>query len=1639
VVGLLHRGTCFVSESLLDAIARLAGISASYADAFGRRIEVSEATKRAILGAFGLSCDDEEGARASLTRIEAIRGGPTPPVISVVSGQESRLTLRGMPESARWTLEEEAGERHEGQAPSGIMALPSLPLGYHRLTVEIGGDVHRATLIAAPALCWQPEMLDAGERLWGATAQVYALRSPGNHGIGDYSDVARVAAGIGHLGGSFLGLSPVHALFSSDRTKFSPYSPSSRLFLETNFIDPSAVPGFGESRAAALTETAEHQERLRAARESALVDHDAAWTVKRPLLEALWRERDWAADPDFRTFRQEGGAALERHATFEALSDVHRADGRWWLGDWPEQHRSADSPAVDAFKRAHGERVGFHAWLQWLADLQMAAAARAARAAGMPIGLYRDLAVGADRAGSEIWAHPDRFATGLSAGAPPDPLGPQGQNWGLPPFNPLALEEQSLAAFRDLVVANMRHAGAIRIDHVFQLQRLYVVPEGMSAAEGAYVDMPFEAMLAVLRLESHRHCCMVIGEDLGTAPEGFSDAIMSAGVSSYRVVWFERDGGGHGGGAEFTRPANYPRRALAVFTTHDLPTFVGWWRGVDVDLRQSLGIFDHETAERERQTRADDRAHFCAGMAEEGVLASPDPPETPPLEAMTRFLARTASSLVALQLEDALGEPYQANLPGPEIGHPNWRRRLSAEVDTVIAPGGDLAKLAAVMASEGRSVRTASAGLASPPPRATYRLQFHAGFTFDDAARIVPYLARLGVSHLYASPIQTARPGSTHGYDIVDHGGVNPELGGEEGFRRLTDTLREHGLGLVLDIVPNHMGVGGADNAWWLSVLEWGEASPHARAFDIDWERLGANRKLVVPVLGQFYGDALEQGELKLSFDPEEGGFSVHHWEHRLPIVPTTYPIVLDRALAVLDATPEPSRTSLLAASERLRAMGDDADPDRRRAFAEEAQQIKRRLCEAAAASPAVREAIDRAAALINGEVGVPESFGTLHRILELQSYRLAHWRVAASDINYRRFFDINGLAGLRVEDPDVFAATHELIFRLVREGRIQGLRIDHIDGLADPEGYARALQEAIGPGFYVVVEKILEPGEDLRSWPVAGTTGYDVLNLIDGIFVETGNAAAIDRIYRDRAEIEGRYGALLRSSKAEILETSFASELEVLVSDAKRIADADRRTRDYTMLALRRALVEIVARFPVYRTYLGEGPIAPEDRDLVEQTVAKAKSGSVLPDLTVHDFVASALLGGIETEGPGRPDADLVRRFRRRFQQVTGPVMAKSLEDTLFYRYVPLLALNEVGGDPNHFGGTLDAFHAANAARAVSWPDAMIATATHDTKRGEDARARLLALSEMPDVWAEALDRFDDLTAGRLVEVDGELAPDANDRILLFQAILGAWPFELLSDDQPEEACAAFRDRLQGFIEKALREAKRHTSWVHVKETYEAAAKDLCAWLMSPKSGFLQEFRLLARRLSADGIVTGLSRTVLKATLPGVPDTYQGTEFWDLSLVDPDNRRAVDYESRERALADGVTVDELVAHAQDGRLKQHILARLLADRAERPGLYADGDYTAVPVRGSKARHVAAFLRRRGDDQIFVATSRLADALGAPEQLPLGEPAWGDTAVALPPGRWRDIVTDREFVSEGDAAVADLFAVLPITVLRGSS
>ena len=1619
-----------MNDSDLYDIAARAGLERGFRSAHGEHVDTPPHAIAAVLQSLGYDVSSDAKRAETLAVLKGDEKTLVDPTVPVEAGHTSVVPVNVQGGDLAWTITLEDGGTREGRSDvwtehgHSRIEFAALPEGYHQLEIEGHGRVARATLIAAPRTCYLPERLKGDARGYGVTAQVYGLRSAANFGIGDFSDVADLGEGAGRFGAAFLGLSPLHALFPSDRSKISPYSPSSRLFIDPIFIDPTILPDFATSDAArylAQPEIAAELDRLRAID---LVEHAASWAIKRTALDKYWAVFATTADPKFAAYRAEAGAPLELHATFEALCEHFAARGKMWSGAWPPGYDDPQGEAVRQFRQEFPQQIAFHAWLQWLADSQLAAAQARALASGMAIGVYRDLAVGVDAGGAEMWARPDWFVKSLSVGAPPDLLGPSGQNWGLPPFNPRTLVEQGLQAFRTLVSSNMRHAGAIRIDHAFQLQRLYVVPDGLPATEGVYINYPFEAMLAVLRLESHRARSLVIAEDLGTAPEGFSDAIMRSDILSYRIVTFERepDGG-------FKPPWAYPRKALAAIATHDLPTFASWWLGLDADVRQSFGLITSDQAAEAAKDRAGERSKFCRALADARITPSDAVPTDPPFEAAFRYVAKAPSMLAALQLEDVLEDTNQANMPGPDVGHPNWRRKLTRTVDGILAPGGLLAQASEVTLSEGRSLAPEIACPPAAPPTSTYRLQFHKDFTFAHATKALPYLESLGISHVYASPILKARPGSTHGYDTVDPTQINPELGGLDGFETFAAAIKARGMELLLDIVPNHMGVGGADNPWWLSMLEWGELSPFVDTFDIDWERLGAHGNVVAPFLGGQYGETLEKGDLKLTFDRTDGSFSVMHYEHRFPICPLTYPDILDRAVAVDAGDGTYGIDGLLRISEELRALSQEP-PHRRAGIVETCEMLKHRLALLARRGTIV-EAIEQAIEVINGTPGLPESFGTLHRLLERQAYRLAFWRVAASDVNYRRFFDIDGLAGVRIEKPVVFEETHALIFDLVRRGLVQGLRIDHIDGLADPKAYAADLQTAIGPNFYVVAEKILEPGEVLRPWALSGTTGYEMLNLLDGVFVDGDNERTFDRIYRETTGFSQSYEDALLSAKQQVLLESFSSELESLVSDMKRIADANRLTRDYSVNSIRIALGDLICAFPVYRTYITPRVLESEDRVLLGKVLEDAKRLTALPDSSVHDFIGAVLLGTLPMGRPGQAREGIVRRFLRRFQQLTGPVMAKSLEDTLFYRYARFLALNEVGGEPSRFGIPVNDFHAENKERAKTWPLALTASATHDTKRGEDARARLLALSEAPDLWAQAL-------AVWKAEAGSSTEPDAIDQYMFLQAVLGVWPIELL-EHEDSEVLTELRERLAAYVPKALREAKRHSKWIAPNEQYERATIDLLDRLLANGSRFIERIRPIMQDLAKRGMLISLARTVLKCTVPGVPDFYQGTALWDFSLVDPDNRRPVDYTERVEALNDGETLTHVLARWKDGAIKLRLSSALLQDRRSHAVFYAKAGYQQLGVTGPRWANVIAFARRHQQAWLVVIVPRLSGGGAASATMPVGAGYWGPTSVDLPAGTWVDLFEGRRHQSNGAISLGALCETLPFAVLRNEA
>lgn len=945
-----------------------------------------------------------------------------------------------------------------------------------------------------------------------------------------------------------------------------------------------------------------------------------------------------------------------------------------------------------------------------------------------------------------------------------------------------------------------------------------------------------------------------------------------------------------------------------------------------------------------------------------------------------------------------------------------------------------------------------------PPhiPLATYRLQFNKDFTFDNATAIVPYLHALGISHVYASPYLKARPGSTHGYDIIDHNALNPEIGTPESFARFCRALAEHGMGQVVDFVPNHMGVGKADNEWWLDLLEWGEASPFSDFYDIDWtaSRRSFAGKVLLPSLGDQYGAVLERGELQLKY-VREYGFGIWYFDNRFPIRPRDYAAIIRRRLSDINLPrPDPSTAGILerfagdfaafAASKRSAIRSGEAR--------DRAARLKADLASLAAEDAAADRLLTEAGQLYNGTPGQPESFVRLHNLIERQHYRIAYWRTAADEINYRRFFEINDLAGIRPENPKVFTAIHGLLRRLIAEGAVHGIRLDHIDGLFDPAGYCRALQalaRGVAPHddaagheiFYLVVEKILAQHESLRrSWPVHGTSGYDFLNIVNGVLIDPAGEGPLSEIYERFTRRAHDFDEIVYACKKQIVDTALASELAVLANQLDRITEQDWRVRDFTRFRLRDALKEIVACFPVYRTYITRTEATEDDARDVDTAIRAAKARWQAPDPDIFDFLREVLLGRWQPT-LGIPRRIGVMRFAMKFQQYTGPVMAKSLEDTAFYRYHRLISLNEVGGDPSQFGLTAGEFHRLNEARAREWPHAMLASATHDTKRGEDARARINVLSEMAPVWADHVRRWAALNDHLARDVDGRRAPSRNDEYLMYQTLLGVWPAEW-TGRRPEmgEALDRFKNRLRGYMTKALREAKTVSSWARPNEPFEQACIDFLAALVDPErsAAFLDAFLPFQATVARFGMLNSLSQVAIKLTCPGVPDIYQGCEQWDLSLVDPDNRRPVDFAARRDGL-NGADNDwpGLLERWPDGRVKLTLTHRLLRLRQAMPDVFTSGRYAALECGGATADHVVAYTRESRQRKVAVVVGRFFGRLTGGNPNAYAPASWRDGWVAWPDGSERqDVLSGRVLSGENrKIALADLFRTLPVAVL----
>jgi len=881
---------------------------------------------------------------------------------------------------------------------------------------------------------------------------------------------------------------------------------------------------------------------------------------------------------------------------------------------------------------------------------------------------------------------------------------------------------------------------------------------------------------------------------------------------------------------------------------------------------------------------------------------------------------------------------------------------------------------------------------------ATLRLQFHRDFTLDDATALVDYFAELGISHIYASPLLTARPGSMHGYDVIDPTRINPELGGEPALHRLVDALRGKGMGLILDIVSNHMAVGGSGNAWWLDVLEWGRRSPYAQFFDIEWNSPDPllEGQLLVPFLGSDYGEALQQGTVKLRLDVDNGSLYAEHYEHRFPITPPSYG-------EVLRAADHP----------QLRTLAHHFDALKTEPAPYQAARLLRTELAEQLQDASTRQALEQA--LNCYESTTDDGFRRLHSLLERQNYRLASWRTAGDDINWRRFFDINELGGLRVERPVVFEETHAKIFELIGDGLVDGLRIDHIDGLADPRGYCRRLrrrvdrlnagrpQDAVQDHVPIYVEKILAGGERLHDdWGVDGTTGYEFMNQVSLLQHDPAGESLLCSLWSETSGRTTDFMEEARQARQLVLTGPLAGDFETVALSLLQVARGDVMTRDITLGAIRRALLELIIHFPVYRTYIAAPGRREADEPFFQQALDGAKTTLSEADWPLLEHL-QRWLGGESLRQLPRSLRKIRRYACTRFQQLTSPAAAKAVEDTACYRSGILLSRNDVGFDPQHFSAPLQAFHDECLQRAEHFPRNMLTTATHDHKRGEDTRARIAVISERAEWFAGKVRRWREMSASHIQQLGDGAAPSPGDELMLFQILLGSWPLDLRADDKA--AMEQYCTRILQWQEKALREAKLRTTWSDPNSDYESACRQHVEYLLLADEGapLRDEIAAAAAELAPAGALNSLVQSLLRMTTPGVPDLYQGTEYWDFSLVDPDNRRPVDFTARQHSLASAASLDELLQSWHDGRIKQAVIRRTLQLRRRYPRLFSEGRYLPLAVSGEQAEQLLAFARELEGEWVVVVVPRLAaDLLGDRGVPSIPAQRWGNTRIELP-------------------------------------
>lgn len=1676
----------------LDLLALEAGIQPGYHDHRGIFQQVSDDTKTALLQDMGLLIegDDPEAVLIGLRRRS--RQNLLPPVLvrpaeDLVHAIPLVLAREEIGRELHYYLSVDQGGSFSGQIAAEDLQpvdrqesgdpLPQrflfdlrqkLPPGYHRLSLHTSQREATLRLIIAPLSCYLPERLQQKQRLWGPLLHLSSLRSASNWGVGDFSDLERFIDLAAEIGADAVGLSPLHLRCRAGADGPISSRPSTRYFVDPLFLDLTRISDYSADRF--------HQPQLSslitACRETEEVDYEMTAKVKHQGLRILFRDfRKYHVETGsdraraFRMFKAAGGNRLNDHAVFFALHEyfTQREPHRRGWRKWPSEYHNPSSEEVRRFAQREQDLVDYYCYILWQSELQSAACGERSLARHLGIGLCPEIAAGADPDGAETWVQHSLYSRTTTLGMPPDEDHPEGLDLRLAPAIPLRLVESSYEPFAALLRSSMRFAGAVQLDLAMQMEHLFWIPSGGNVRDGAYVRYPRQDMLGIVALESHLNKCMVIARERNPVME-FEEVLREKNIFPCAFLFAEK-----GKRVEMLSATDRPEQTVGMASSPGLPALAGYWEGLDLEKQRAASAAD-EGFEEASAYRQNERKLVLSALEEEEllppgtVIEENDVPEmTDALNrAIHRYLGRAPALLVMVRLEDI----FQLREEPP---------RFSPALEDMKA-STVLSDFAASVGRErtGRAVSHERHGrqpLRAIIPRATYRLQLNRDFTFAQAAATVDYLAELGISHCYTSPCFAARPGSTHGYDVVDPNGFNAEMGGPEEYRKLNRKIRENGMGQVMDIVPNHMGVMGSDNMWWLDVLENGRASSYAQYFDIDWQPVKdeLRNKLLVPILGEPYGEALEQGNLILAADIAGGSFHIGYYHHRFPLDPRTYPLILNRRLDMLEIRLGQDNPFLIELLSLITAFGQlspptETDPKKLLIRRRDKEVLKGRLAILAEKCPDIHDHLQETAAEYNNRTANAANLRAFHALLEEQCFRLAYWRVAADEINYRRFFDINDLASLCVEKREVFDATHTLIFELVRQGMVDGLRVDHPDGLFGPAEYYRRLFDELQPAnagsaeapVYLVVEKILAHHEHLPpEWPVHGTTGYDFVNLVNNLFIDNSSEKRMTRIYRRFTLMTDDFDTVLYNSKKKIMRLVLASELNVLANRLDRLSERNWQTRDFTHNNLREALAEVAACFPVYRTYVTDKEATSQDRNYIDWAIAEAKKNNVVSDRTIFDFLRTVLLPAAET-GTDHEFRREAADFAMRFQQFTAPVMAKGMEDTSFYIYNRLVSQNEVGGDPRRYGISVAAFHRLCRERAERWPHTMLATSTHDSKRSEDARCRINVLSEVADEWQKRLLVWGRMNRRHARVVDDVRAPSANDEYLLYQTLLAVWPVRDNGNQVPE----SLRARVRAYMEKACREAKTHSSWAEPNLPYEEAVSAFIDVLLADGDNpFLQDFLPFQRMIARLGMYNGLCQCLLKLSAPGIPDIYQGCELWNFCLVDPDNRQPVDYslgramltglKDRMARIAEAGTTSrglaaELLATMEDSRIKLFVIWRLLSFRRDNEDIFRQSTYIPLTAIGLQAEHVCGFARRLGKKMVVSVCARFfASLTRRGEESPCG-PVWTDTFLEAPvdcPGRWYDILTgqciEAQVIDKREVFILEqIFATLPVAFLE---